>query len=203
MRVLVTAFEPFNDEKVNSSLEVLKKLPNIIDGIEIIKLELPVVRYDSLSLTYETARLMKPDIILCLGEAGGRDKISYERIGINIDDYRIPDNANNKPIDEKIFEDGKDAYFSSIPNKKIVEKINEKSDIACISNTAGTFVCNHVFYGIHYYIDKGYLKLDAGFIHFPYLKEQTTNKINMPYMNIYEMVETLIVTIRILSGNQK
>ena len=115
-----------------------------------------------------------PDIILSIGQAGGRADISIERIGINIDDYRIKDNEGNQPIDEKIFEDGKNAYFSNIPIKAMIENIQKANIPASISNTAGTFVCNHVLYGVQYLINKKYFNKKSGSVSYTHLRAHET-----------------------------
>lgn len=141
MKILLTAFDPFADEKINPTLEVLKKLEDNILDVQLIKLELPTVFGKSSKILEEKIKEAKPDVILSLGQAGGRSKITVERIAINVDDASIKDNAGEKPLDQKIRNNGENAYFSTLPIKAIVDEIKRAGIPAEISNTAGTFVC--------------------------------------------------------------
>mgnify|MGYP003106012216 FL=1 len=142
MKVLITGFDPFGGENINPALEAVKKLPDIIEGAEIIKLEIPTVFRKSLEKIEENLIKHKPDIVLSIGQAGGRFGITPERVAINIDDARIEDNEKNQPIDIEIFEDGKNAYFTNLPIKAMVKEMHAAGIPASVSNTAGTFVCN-------------------------------------------------------------
>lgn len=172
MKILITCFDPFGNDKLNASKEVLDILDTSDLKVEVIKLEIPTIRYKSLNKIIETIEKEKPDVVLSLGQAGGRDGITIERVGINIDDFRIKDNGGNMPIDEPIYNDGPDAYFSNLPIKKIVEILNQNNIKASISNSAGTFVCNHVLYGTRYYLEHHYPNTISGFIHVPYITSQ-------------------------------
>ena len=147
MKILVTGFDPFGGEKINPALETIKLLPKDVLGANIITREIPTVIGKSLAAIQKAVEKENPDVVLSIGQAGGRADISVERIGINIDDYRLPDNEGNPPIDEPVIPGGPDAYFVTIPIKAIVEKIRAYNIPASISNTAGTFICNHVCYG--------------------------------------------------------
>lgn len=197
-KILVTGFDPFGEEKINPALEVLKLLPNEIAGNKIKVLEIPTVAKKSIDIIEKAIIEFNPDYILSIGQAGGRADITIERIAINIDDFRIKDNDGNQPIDEKIYEDGENAYFSTLPIKAIQLEIQKAGIPASISNTAGTFVCNHVFYGVRYLIEKKYKNIRSGFIHIPYLPTQVINKPETPCMNINDIlkgIETAIKTI--------
>lgn len=194
MKILLTAFDPFADEKINPTLEVLKKLEDNILDVQLIKLELPTVFGKSSKILEEKIKEAKPDVILSLGQAGGRSKITVERIAINIDDANIKDNEGNKPIDQKIKDDGENAYFSTLPIKAIVEEIKKAGIPAEISNTAGTFVCNHIMYEDLYLAEK-YGNIKAGFIHIPFLPEQVIDKKDMPSMNISDIKKALEIAI--------
>ena len=122
----------------------MKLLPATIEGAEIIKLEIPTVVHKSLQVIREAIQKHDPDMILSIGQAGGRSDLTVERVGINIDDCRITDNEGNQPIDEPVFADGDAAYFSNLPIKAMVNEIRKNKIPASISNSAGTFVCNHV-----------------------------------------------------------
>ena len=195
MKILVTGFEPFNDEKINPSLETIKKLDNEIMGAKIIKLKLPTIFGKSINILENVLEKEKPDVVISIGLAGGRENITIERVAINISDSRIPDNEGNKPIDEIIFEDGDNAYFSNLPIKKIVEEMRKENIPAAISNTAGTYVCNHIMYGLLYNIDKKYPNMKGGFIHIPYIPEQVIEK-NAPSMSLDNIVKAINIAIK-------
>lgn len=194
MKILLTAFDPFADEKINPTLEVLKKLEDNILDSKIIKLALPTVFDKSSKILEEKIKEIKPDVILSLGQAGGRSKITVERIAINVDDASIKDNAGEKPVDQKIRNDGENAYFTTLPIKAIVEEIKRAGIPAEISNTAGTFVCNHIMYEDLYLAEK-YGNIKAGFIHIPFLPEQVIDKKDMPSMNISDIKKALEIAI--------
>lgn len=195
MKVLVTGFEPFDGEKVNPALEAVNKLDERIAGCRIVKLELPTVFGKSIKILEDTLDKERPDIVICVGQAGGRDKITIERLAINIDDARIPDNEGKQPMDKPIFDNGDLAYFSKLPIKAIVKNMRENNIPGEVSNTAGTYVCNHVMYGLLYNIDKKYPNMKGGFIHIPYLPEQVIDKHNTPSMSLDNIVEGLTIAI--------
>lgn len=183
MKVLLTGFDAFGGEKVNPALEAVNGVSEKIGTIEICKVTLPTIFRKSLETLWEEAVKHKPDVILSIGQAGGRYEISLERVAINVDDARIKDNAGNQPIDVAIFQDGRNAYFSNLPIKAMMKEIREIGIPASISNTAGTFVCNHVMYGVLYWIEKFSIAKRGGFIHIPYLPEQVIGKSNVPSMD--------------------
>lgn len=192
MKILVTGFDPFGGEKINPAIESVKKLPDIIAGAKIIKLEIPTVCHRSLKVIEEAIQKYDPDVILSIGQAGGRSDITVERIGINVDDCRIPDNDGQQIIDEPIFADGPDAYFVNLPIKAMVARIQSRQIPASISNTAGTFVCNHVTYGVRHMIETRYPGKRSGFIHIPFLPQQVIDKKDMPCMSLQTIVDGLI-----------
>lgn len=196
MKVLITGFTPFGGESINPAYEAVELLDNEIAGAEIIKVEIPTVFRKSIKCLEEIIEREKPDITICVGQAGGRFEISIERIAINQDDARIPDNENNAPIDEIIFEDGKNAYFAKLPIKAMVKEIIEGKIPASVSNTAGTFVCNHLMYGLLYLIDKKYPNMKGGFIHVPFISEQVLDKRNMPAMALDDITKGLSCAIK-------
>ena len=196
MRVLITGFDKFGGESINPSSLCVNSLPDVIDNIEIKKVTLPTVFKDSSRVLEENIKSFSPNIVICVGQAGGRNKITPERIAINIDDARIPDNIGNSPIDEAIRKDGENAYFSSLPIKAIVDKLNKNNIPSVISNTAGTFVCNHIMYEALYLTSNKYPNIKAGFIHIPYIEEQIKNKPNMPYMKKEYIITALELIIK-------
>lgn len=195
MKLLVTGFDPFGEEKINPSIETVKRLPGEIAGAKIIKLEIPTVCGRSVEVIEEAITRYDPDVILSIGQAGGRADISVERIGINVDDFRIPDNEGGKRTDEPIDPQGPDAYFVKVPVKAMVERIRERNIPASVSNTAGTFVCNHVIYGVCRLIDIKYPGKCSGFIHIPYLPQQVLDKRNTPSMSQELMVGAVTAAI--------
>lgn len=196
MKLLVTAFDPFGEEKVNTALEAVKKLDERIAGCEIVKLQLPTVFGKSIKTLERALKKERPEITICVGQAGGRDRISVERVAINIDDARIPDNEGNQPIDKPIFVDGDTAYFSRLPIKAIVRNMNENNIPAEISNTAGTYVCNHIMYGLLYNINKKYPNMKGGFVHIPFLPEQVIDKKMVPSMSLDNIIKGITIVIK-------
>lgn len=203
MKILVTGFDPFGGEPINPAIESVKRLPDNIAGAEIIKLEIPTVRKKSLEKIEEAINEHNPDVILSIGQAGGRFDISIERVGINLDDFRIPDNEGNQTIDEPIFPDGENAYFVKLPVKAMVQNVQKNNIPASVSYTAGTFVCNHVLYGILYLIEKKYNEKKSGFIHIPFLPEQVVDKRNTPSMELNTIVKGLTAAIEAIVKNDE
>lgn len=196
MKILVTGFDPFGGEKVNPAFEVLKKLKKNIAGAKISLLEVPTVFGESVARVISAIEKEKPDVVLMIGQAGGRYEITVERIGINIDDARIPDNKNNQPIDQPIDPEGPAAYFVTIPVKDMVQAIRNSGVPASVSNTAGTFVCNHLLYGVLHHLARNAPDIKAGFIHIPLLIEQAIGKTNMPSMGLKTMVTAIEAAIK-------
>ena len=192
MKILVTGFDPFGGEKINPALETIKRLPDTILGAQIIKLEIPTVVGKSLAKIKEAVEKENPDVVLSIGQAGGRSEITVERVGINIDDCRIPDNEGNQPIDEPVVKGGPAAYFVTVPIKAIVENIKAHNIPASISNTAGTFICNHVCYGVAHLAaarTAAGKPMKSGFIHIPFLPEQVIGK---PALTPSMSLETIV-----------
>lgn len=202
MKVLITGFDPFGGEAINPAWEAVNALPREIDGIEIIKVQIPTVFKKSAQKLFETIDTVKPNAVICVGQAGGRFDFNVERIAINVDDARIPDNEGKQPIDEKIFEDGENAYFATLPIKAMVEETRKAGVPASVSNTAGTFVCNHIMYSLLYYLSRNNLNIRGGFIHVPYIAQQVIGKKNMPFMEVTTITKGLEASIRALKDNQ-
>lgn len=203
MKILVTGFDPFGGESINPALEAVKKLKKQIGQAEIITLEIPTVFKKSLEKIEEAIQLHKPDVVISIGQAGGRFGITPERVAINIDDARIEDNEGNQPIDTCIFEDGQNAYFTNLPVKAMVTELVKQGIPATLSNTAGTFVCNHVMYGILYMIDKKYPHMRGGFIHVPYTTQQAAAKAQTPSMSIEDITKGLEICLKVISENKE
>ena len=199
-KLLLTAFTPFDGERINPALEAVKLVKDRIGNLLIVKLEVPTVFGKSIDTVREAIEREKPDFVLSIGQAGGRAEITPERVAINLNDARIPDNEGNQPIDEPIFPDGENAYFSTLPVKAMVEAIREEGIPSSLSNSAGTFVCNHLMYGVLYYLNKR-PGMKAGFIHVPYIPEQTKNKKEMPALELSEIVRGLEAAITAIAIN--
>ena len=195
MKIIVTGFDPFGGEKINPSIECVKALPDI-EGVELIRLELPTVFKESAKRLNEVINDVKPDAVLSVGQAGGRPGITMERIAINVDDARIPDNISQQPIDEAIQLDGEAAYFTTLPIKRIVKAIREAGISAEVSNSAGTFVCNHIMYQALFAATKADKPFKAGFMHIPFIPEQTADKPSLPLEESTKALQIAIETIR-------
>jgi len=191
MKVLVTGFDPFGGDTINPAFEAVKRLPASVAGAEVAVLEIPTVFRKSIDAIMRRVEERGVDRILMVGQAGGRFEMTVERVGINVDDARIPDNEGNQPVDEPISPDGPAARFATIPIKSVVERIRKRGVPAKVSNTAGTFVCNHVLYGVLDEIAKRGLPAKAGFIHVPYLPEQIVAKDSLPSMSAETIASAL------------
>lgn len=202
MKILVTGFDPFGGEKINPAIEAVKLLPDEISGAKTIKLEIPTVIKKVVDVQRDIIERERPDVVLNIGQAGGRPDITVERVGINVDDCRIPDNEGNQPIDEKIDEDGPDAYFVTLPIKAMVKKMVDGKIPASVSNTAGTFICNHGTYGIAHLAATKYPEMRTGFIHIPFLPEQVIDKKNIPSMALETIVKGLTLAIEAIVENK-
>lgn len=201
MKVLVTGFDPFNHDSINPSWETVNRLKNHVAGAEIVKLQVPTVFHKSIRVIREAMDRERPDIVLSIGQAYGRGEITPERVGINLSDATFPDNEGYQPTDERIFADGADGYFSNLPIKAMVEAIRAKGIPASASTTAGTFVCNHVLYGVQYHVRKDFPNTRSGFIHIPCLPGQTVNMRGMPSMSLADDVIALEAAIEAIVKN--
>lgn len=178
MKVLVTGFDPFGGESVNPAYEAVKLLPDTIAGAEIIKVEIPTVFSKSAVAVEKAIVENNPDIVINVGQAGGRSCVTPEFVGINCADARIPDNDGEQPCDQKLQEDGAPAYYATIPVKAMVQKVRENGIPCHISYTAGTYVCNAVMYNVLHMAATKYTNIKAGFIHVPFAAQQVVNKPN-------------------------
>ncbi|WP_018702647.1 pyroglutamyl-peptidase I [Anaeromusa acidaminophila] len=185
MKILLTGFDPFGGETVNPALEAVKMLDGVVIAeAHVVTREIPTVRVKALEAIVKAIREVQPDVVIAVGQAGGRTDITPERIAINVDDFRIPDNDGNQAVDEAVVADGPAAYWSTLPIKKIVAVLREDGIPASVSNTAGTFVCNHVFYGLMHYLQQEGNIRRGGFIHIPYLPAQAAKLPGQPSMSL-------------------
>ena len=196
MNVLVTGFDPFGGEAVNPALEAIKKLDGkMVAGARVVTRELPTVRWKAIDGLKTAIREVQPALIIAVGQAGGRMDITPERVAINVDDFRIADNEGNQVVDERIATDGPAAYWSTLPIKKIVADLRAEGIPASVSNSAGTFICNHLFYGLmHELAAEGNVRR-GGFIHIPYLPEQAAKLTGQPSMALETIVRGLTAAI--------
>lgn len=201
MKILVTGFDPFGGETVNPAYEAVKLLTDTIGGAQIFKLEIPTVFSLSGPAVEEGIKKYQPDVVLCVGQAGGRASISVEKVAINFVDARIPDNNGEQPLDEPLQADGPAAYFSTLPVKAMVQHVKDAGLPCYLSFTAGTYVCNSIMYNVLYMCEKRYPGIRAGFIHVPYACGQVIDKANttpsMPLETIAKSLEYAIEAIAI------
>ena len=195
MKVLVTGFDPFGGEPINPAWEAVKAMKDTIAGAEIVKMQIPTVVGKSIEKIHQKMKELQPDLVISVGQAGGRFGVTPERVAINVTDARIPDNEGNQPIDEPIFPDGPAAYFSNLPVKAMVQAIKDAGYPSVLSNSAGTYICNHVMYGILYYIEKEFPNVRGGFIHVPYAPSQVVNKPSTPSMALADITASLEATV--------
>ena len=187
MKALVTGFEPFGDDPINPALDALPLLPRRLGDIEIATSILPTVFGRSLDALDEALTATQPDLVLCVGLAGGRAALSLERVAIHLDDARIPDNAGQQPIDRAIVPDGPPAYFATLPVKAAVLALRAAGLPALVSNTAGTFVCNHVFYGLLHRAATARPEFRGGFLHVPYVPAQAARLDGAPSLALADI----------------
>lgn len=195
--VLITGFMPFGGEKINPSWQAVNQLPDTIGDAKIIKKQLPVSFKGSVDKLDSLIKQYNPDVIINVGEAGGRTGVSLERVAINVDDARIPDNDNYQPSNVKISKGGKNAYFTKLPIFQIEKNIKAQGIPVYISNSAGTYVCNHVMYHLLELLNKEYLNKKGGFIHVPYAPQQVVDKKDAPSMNTSDVAKALAQAIQV------
>ncbi len=203
MNIIITGFMPFNKEISNPSYEAVKILEDEILAANIIKIELPVVFEEASKILNAEIDKYQPHAVICVGQAGGRTTLSIERVAINLKDAPISDNAGVRPCDEKIKEDGENAYFSTLPVKQITSYLRENGVPCAVSYTAGTYVCNEIMYQTLYHIDKSGYDTKAGFIHVPFSCEQVAkNATSQPSMEILTIAKGLKLAITALINGE-
>ncbi len=175
-KILVTGFEPFGGEKINPAWEAVKALPQSIGGVQVIKLQVPVEFGTGAQKIINKLEEERPDIVLCVGQAGGRSKITPEFVGINWAHARIPDNAGKQPLMQRIIDDAPDAYFATLPVNTMVAAMNQENIPATVSYTAGTYVCNDVMYQVLHALATRFPKTRGTFLHVPFATEQVAEK---------------------------
>lgn len=192
MTILVTAFDPFGGDTINPAQLAVEALPDRIGGHTIIQSIVPTIFGQSGDLVIGQMDALSPDAVVCVGQAGGRDAITVERVAINIMDATKPDNTGVIPSDDPIVPDGPAAYFSTLPIKAMVAAIENAGLPGKISNTAGTFVCNQLLYRVLHHAATRMPNCRCGFVHVPYIPEQTMDK---PSMELGDIVKGLTTAI--------
>lgn len=199
MKILLTGFDPFGGEKINPSWEAVKavSLPGMV---ELVKRKVPTVFGEALKAVLQAVKEHRPDAVVCVGQAGGRERITPERVAINVMDARICDNAGNRPVDCPVVSDGPAAYFSTLPIKRMAAAMEEAGVAAAVSNTAGTFVCNSLMYGLLHALAAEERDILAGFIHVPYIPRQTAElEKPQPSMPLEQITKGLAAALLVLA----
>ena len=197
MKILVTGFAPFGGERINPSWEAVRRLPDRIGEAELIKREIPT-EFDAACAALRAAMdELRPDAVLSVGQYGGANCIRVERVAVNLRDARIADNAGKQPTDEPVVAGGPDAYFATIPTRKIVDALREQNIPAQLSYSAGTFVCNNLLYCALHESAQRYPALRCGFVHVPYLPEQAKDG-NAPSMSLALMTKALEIAAEVI-----
>jgi pyroglutamyl-peptidase len=192
--VLVTGFAPFGGERINPSWEIARALPDALADHRIERLRVPTEFGQSIDTVTRAIDRLKPNLVLCLGQAGGRSRMTLERVAVNVSDAVIPDNAGVQLIDTPIRADGPAGLFATLPIKAMVEAMARAGIPAEVSNTAGTFVCNHLMYGVLYHLaaraeNASKVNIRAGFMHVPFMESQIVDRANTPGLSLATMVD--------------
>jgi pyroglutamyl-peptidase len=194
-RVLLTGFDPFGGETVNPSWEAVRRLDGqIVRRHRIVAVQLPTCFGQSLRTLRAALTRHTPSLVICVGQAGGRSRVSLERVAINIDDARIADNAGKQPVDRAVVRGAPAAYFSTLPIKAQLRALQNAGLPAEISQTAGTFVCNHVFYGLMHAL-RDSPRIRGGFVHIPLLPEQAVAHAGAPSLGLDIIVASLALIV--------
>lgn len=204
MKILLTGFEPFGDSPINPSQTLVKALEkNKFNGVEITSSILPVDQEQGPATILAAVESLQPDAVLALGLAMGRSEIALERVAVNLLDDRIPDNAGNQVSDQPIIPDGPAAYFSTLPLRRMFEQLSREGIPVTLSLSAGSFLCNQVFYSLMHHLSLRQRSIPAGFIHLPALPEQAAGgSQNIPSMDFGRMKHAAEVLIEILAEEQ-
>ena len=193
-KLLITGFEPFGGESINPSWEAVSRLPSEINGYVLTKLRIPVLFGESASIVIKAAEELSADVVLCIGQAGGRGAVTPELVGINLRYAKIPDNGGFQPMDEPIIRGGDAAYFTTLPARKIADAISAAGISAQVSYSAGAYVCNDVIYSLLAHFHNTDTRV--GFIHIPYSTEQNKE----PSMEISTIADVLRIAIENLDA---
>ena len=204
MKILITGFEPFGGETENPSWEAARLLHGMRVGeCDLVSVQLPCVFSKSLEALENALKLHQPQMVIALGQADGRSDVSIERVAINVCDARIPDNEGAQPVDVAVVHGGPAAYFSTLPIKKMVTTLKSNGYPASVSQTAGTFVCNQVFYGLQHALKDQ--KVASGFIHVPLLPSQAAKRAGttLSSMSSTTLRDALLCLVPMLANHAK
>lgn len=203
-KILVTGFQPFGGESMNPAWEAVRRLPDTIGDATVTKVEVPVVFGRGPEAVERAVQEVEPDLVLCVGQAGGRAKVTPEFVGINYADARIPDNDGCQPIAERIVDGGPDAYFATLPVKAMVQAMQKAGVPAEVSYTAGTYVCNDVMYSLLHTLATRHPGVRGGFLHVPYATEQATHlPASTPSMSVDDMARGIAVALEAALTHEK
>ncbi len=197
MKALVTGFDAFGGEAVNPSSLAVGKLKKRIGGIVVHTAQLPTSYAQSAKVLLAAIEKTRPDIVLCVGQAGGRSELCLERVAINVQDARIRDNDGKQPIDKPVVKDGPAAHFTTLPIKACVAEMRKAGLPAAVSNTAGTFVCNHIFYALMDIAAGHQIPMRGGFLHIPYVPEQAARLGGAPSMALDDIVRGIEIILTV------
>lgn len=201
-QVLLTGFEPFGGEALNSSEAVARELHGAtLARHHVTSILLPCVFGAALKELRLQLKRVAPALVICLGQAGNRAAITPERVAVNLDDARIPDNAGQQPLDRPVVKGAPAAYFSTLPVKAIVQALRAAGIPAALSSTAGSFVCNHVFYGLRHHLARRAPTVRGGFIHLPRLPEQAAR--GEPSMTFETMARGIRLAIETAAAHRR
>ena len=192
--LLITGFDPFGGESINPSWEAVSRLPQTIGQYQLTKLQIPTVFGEAAKVVLDTSAQLQPDVIICVGQAGGRRGITPEVIGINLREASIPDNAGFTPVNTPVIPGGPDGLFATVPVREMVAALRRAEIPAALSYSAGAFVCNDVLYTLlHHFRDSSTL---VGFIHVPFLPQQAGEKV--PSLPLETIIQGLTLAIQAL-----
>src|SRR5882724_4991542 len=197
MKALVTGFDPFGGDKVNPSSLAVGNLRKRIGSVVVHTAELPTSYAHSAGVLRAAIEEVKPELVLCVGQAGGRTELCLERVAINVQDARIRDNDGRQPIDKPVVKGGPAAHFATLPIKACVAAMRQAGLAAAVSNTAGTFVCNHILYALIDIASRHPTPLRGGFLHVPYAPEQIAKVGTAPSMAIADVTRGIEIILHV------
>ena len=202
MKALVTGFDAFGGDKLNPSTLAIRRLKRRMAGLTVQAVELPTSYGRSAIVLREAILKQRPDIVLGVGQAGGRSELCLERVAINVQDARIRDNDGKQPVDRPVVREGPAAYFATLPIKACVAEMRKAGLPAAVSNTAGTFVCNHIFYATMDMAEAHAMNYRGGFLHIPYLPEQAVRLGGAPSMALDDIVRGIEIVLAVSAARQ-
>lgn len=203
MTILVTGFDPFDGASINPAWEAVRGLPDEVAGTPLVKLQVPTQFGRSIETVVAEIERVRPSAVVCVGQAGGRTAITPERVAINVDDARIPDNAGAQPFDRPVVEAAPAAYFATLPVKAMVAAIAQAGVAGELSNTAGTFVCNHLMYGVLHHLTQHAPTVRGGFVHVPFIPEQVADRPGVPAMALPDITRGLYAALEAVLAHEQ